>query len=106
MIILIRIATFAVFFIFFLVVVYFGICIVGGAISGVMASGGNSDPQNLDAARQAGGNFVRHHLGTIVLSSIISSIIISAALSFTGILPWCRNPRAVQPPPVPPMPPA
>jgi len=94
-----RVATFVVLFFFLLVVVYFGICIVGGAVSGAMAGSGSTTPQeSMEAGRQAGANFVRNNLKAIVISSFLISLVTSAALSFSGILPWCRKPSL--PPPL------
>jgi hypothetical protein len=97
MTLLIRIATSIVLFVFFFVVVYFAIIIVGAAINGAMA--GASDPDHAaEAGRQAGVNFVRHYLPMILLGSFVISLVSSLALSFSGILPWCRKPT--QPPPL------
>jgi len=82
---------------FFFVVAYFGICIVGGAVSGALAGAGTTNPQDsFEAGRQAGADFVRHHLRAILASSILISLVASLALSFSGVLPWCRKPS--QPP--------
>jgi hypothetical protein len=99
MTLLIRIATSIVLFVFFFVVVYFAICMIGGAVSGGMAGAGTSNPQDsYEAGRQAGMNFVKHNIGKILLGSFVISLGSSVALSFTGILPWCRKP---QPPAIP-----
>jgi hypothetical protein len=104
MTLLIRLVTAMVLFVFFFVVVYFGICIVGGAFSGAFAGAGNTNPQDAyETGRQAGANFVRHNLKTILLSSFLISFVGSIALSFSGILPWCRKPAG--PPPLPSQPP-
>jgi len=94
-----RIATSIVLFVFFFVVVYFAICIVGGAINGAVAGAGSHSAQDgYDAGRQAGASFVRHNLPAILLISFAISLVSSLALSFSGILPWCKKPR--QPPPL------
>jgi hypothetical protein len=91
MILLKRVATSLVLFVFFFAVLYFAICFIGGAISGGMA--GASDPRHAaEAGRQAGVDFVRHHLPAILLSSFGLSFVCSLVLSFSGILPWCRKP--------------
>lgn len=93
--------TFIVLFVFLFVVVYLGTCVVGGAISGGMAGAGNHDPQAAaEAGQRAGAAFVRDHIKAIVLGSFLASLIGSAALSFTGILPWCKRPAPMQPPPL------
>jgi hypothetical protein len=87
-----RIATTIVIFVFFFVVVYFATCIVGGAINGAISSAGNPNPNDAyDAGRQAGVNFVRQNIRAILLSSFAISFATSLALSFSGILPWCKN---------------
>jgi hypothetical protein len=92
-----RIATSIVLFVFFFVVVYFAICMVGGAISGAEAGAGNPNVHDaMEAGGQAGANFVRHHIGVILISSFVISLVSSLALSFSGILPWCKKPS--QPP--------
>jgi hypothetical protein len=93
-----RIATSIVLFVFFFVVVYFAICIVGGAINGAMAGASSQNPKDsYDAGRQAGANFVRHNMLMILLGSFVISFVSSLALSFSGILPWCRNPSQLPP---------
>jgi hypothetical protein len=96
-----RLVTAIVLFVFFFVVVYFMICIVGAAVSGGMSA--VNHPEVVDKAelgRAAGRDFVLHNVGKILLSSFGVSLIASIGLSFSGILPWCREPE--QPPPVPP----
>jgi hypothetical protein len=103
MLLLKRIATSVVLFVFLFVVVYFAICMVGGAISAVISGTGNPNPHDAyDEGRQAGANFVRHNIRLILLSSLLISIVSSLLLSFSGILPWCRRPP--QPPPLQPPP--
>jgi len=98
MLLLKRIATSIVLFVFFFVVVYFAICIVGGAVNGAMAGAGTDAHDGYDAGAQAGANFVRHNMGVILLSSFVISSVLSLVLSFSGILPWCKKPS--QPPPL------
>jgi hypothetical protein len=94
-----RTATFIVFFVPCFIVVYFAICIVGGAISGGIAGAGHTDPQaGYDAGRQAGASFVRNNMRAILIGSFLVSAGTSAAISFSGVLPWCRKPP--QPPPL------
>jgi hypothetical protein len=95
-----RLATTIVLFVFFFVVVYFAICIVGGAVSGAKAAINNPDAADKGQLGQiAGQDFVRNNLTVIFLSSLASSLIASVGLSFTGILPWCRKPQ--EPPAIP-----
>ncbi|MDB6128898.1 MAG: hypothetical protein JWM04_5 [Verrucomicrobiales bacterium] len=94
-----RIVTSIVLFVFFFVVAYIAICIVGGAINGAMAGAGNPNSQEATKlGRQAGADFVMHNLRMISWSSLVVSLVLSLGLSFSGILPWCRKPA--QPPPL------
>jgi len=100
MLLLKRCATAFVLFVFFFVVVYFGICMVGGGIAGAKSSAAHPNaPDNIQRASQAGADFVTHNIGTIALASFGVSLIASLGLSFTGILPWCRKPA--EPPTLP-----
>src|SRR5882724_10900903 len=103
MLLLKRLATSAVLFVFLFVVVYSAICMVGGAVSAVMSNSGTPNPQDAYAqGQQAGANFVRHNIRLILLSSLLISVVSSLLLSFSGILPWCRKapqPSPLQPPP-------
>src|SRR6267154_1845882 len=88
-----RSLTAIVLFVFLFVVLYFGICIVGGGIAGARASAGNANPRdNFELGRQAGERFVRQNLGTIATCSFGISLASSLALSFSGIFPWCKKP--------------
>jgi hypothetical protein len=94
MTLLMRIITAGVLFAFLFLVMYFGICIEGGAMSGMLS--GIQHPHAADpfqAGQRVGGNFVRHNLPAIVLSSFIISLVSSVAISVSGILPWCREPK-------------
>jgi hypothetical protein len=92
-----RALTAIVLFPFLFLVLYFGIC-VAGAVAGAKAGAANPQ-QSFELGRQAGQNFVRHNLVAILLSSFGGSFVASLALSFSGILPWCRKPP--QPPKIP-----
>jgi hypothetical protein len=60
-----RIATSIVLFVFFFVVMYFGICIVGAAVKGAIAGAQHANTHDsYEAGRQAGAGFVRHHIGS------------------------------------------
>lgn len=87
---IIRLATAAVLFVLLFFAVYVGICVVGGAISGGIA--GAHDPQHAaQAGRLAGESFVKNNLTMILLGSCGVSLVASLALSFSGVLPWCRK---------------
>jgi quinol-cytochrome oxidoreductase complex cytochrome b subunit len=99
-----RLVTAMVLFVFLFVFVYFGICIVGAGLNGAYVHAGNANPQEAyETGHRAGAYFVRHNLRMILLSSFLISLVASIALSFSGILPWCRKPA--QPPPLPAQPP-
>jgi hypothetical protein len=96
-----RLLTSAAFFLPLLVILYFGICMVGGAIAGARV--GLESPKGEDInerSRQAGADFVRNNLSVIALSSLGGAAALSLAISFSGVLPWCRKPK--QPPSLPP----
>ena len=85
-----------------LVILYFGICIVGGGIAGARVGLQNPDAEDLNAkGREAGRAFVHDNLRTIALSSLAGAATISLALPFSGLFPWCRKPREISPPPLP-----
>jgi len=89
-----RIATSIVLFAIFFVIAYFAICIVGGIVVGAVAGAGIRDVQeSYEAGRQAGESFVRSNLRAIVVGSLLISLVSSLALSFSGVLPWCRKPK-------------
>jgi hypothetical protein len=98
MLILIRLITAAVLFVFLFVAVYFAICFIGGAVCGAMAGAGDRNPQEaFEAGQLAGRNFVLNNMPLILLGSLAVSTVSSLALSFSGILPWCRNSTGPQP---------
>ena len=79
------------------------ICVVGGAFSGAKSAIDHPDVQDKAAlGAEAGRNFVRNNLGTIVIGACSASFLASVAISFSGILPWCKKPPP--PPPLPPVP--
>jgi hypothetical protein len=86
-----RVVTFIVLFGILFVMAYLAICMVGGAVCGAMA--GAEHPN--DAARAgaaAGAAFVNNHYQAIIFSTTFFSLVASALLSFSGILPWCKKP--------------
>jgi len=94
-----RIATSVVLFVFFFVVLYFAISIVGGFMSGfthgLMSNTNGQNPHD-GSGGQIGTDFVNHHILAITLSLLVVSLVLSLALSFSGVLSWCRKPS--QPP--------
>jgi hypothetical protein len=100
MILLIRIVTSIVLFVFFFVVAYFGICIVGAMINGMIVGVDQTNSHDsYEAGKQVGADFVRHNIRAILLGSFLISLVSSLGLSFSGILPWCRK-KPLQPPPL------
>jgi len=99
MMLLKRIATSIVLFVFFFVVLYFAIAMVGGFMAGfkhgLMAGASGQDPHD-GSGRQIGTDFVKNNILAITLSALVISLILSLGLSFSGILSWCKKPS---PPP-------
>ena len=80
------------FFFPLLIIIYFGICVVGGAVAGGKVGMEHpNDPNARQMAAEAGAGFVKDHLGLIVLTSFGGAFVISVGISFSGILPWCRK---------------
>jgi len=97
-----RLLTAAALFLPLLVIVYFGICIVGGGIAGARISLENPKAEDLTPrSREAGRAFVQDNITAIAVASFGAASILSLAIPFSGLLPWCRKPRQV-PPPLPP----
>ena len=89
-----RLFTAVVLFVFSFVLVYFAICIVGGAVSGGMAGAQTHNAQDGYAAgQQAGASFVKDNMQMILFSSFAISFVSLCGLSFLGVLPWCRDTR-------------
>ena len=100
-----RLLTSAALFLPLLVVLYFGICMVGGGIAGGRVGLENPKADDInERSQQAGRDFVRNNLSTIALSSFGGAAVLSLAISFSGLLPWCRKPRQPPPLPIPPGP--
>jgi hypothetical protein len=94
-----RLLTAMVLFIPLFIFFYFVICAVGGGIAGGRVAAENPNASDLSSrSRQAGADFVRNNLPMIAISALGLSLAGSAAISFTGLLPWCRKPN---PPPIP-----
>jgi hypothetical protein len=69
-----------------------------GMVAG--ARGGINSPTGRDSRAYAAGYEVTRRYGAIVLLSVLSVLTLAAvAISFTGVLPWCR--RECRPPPRP-----
>jgi hypothetical protein len=97
-----RLLTAAALFLPLLVIIYFGICIVGGGIAGARIGLENPKADDLTPrSEEAGRAFVQDNIKVIVVGSFGGAGILSLAIPFSGLLPWCRKPRQV-PPPLPP----
>jgi hypothetical protein len=96
-----RIATSAVLFVVLFIILFIGSLAVGGAIAGARAGSGNPNAKDFqsgyEVGQQAGADFARRYTGIIFLGSFGASVVGSLAISFSGVLPWCR--RAVAEPP-------
>lgn len=94
-----RLLTAAALFLPLLVILYFGICIVGGGIVGARIGLKNPGSEDLTPrSQEAGRAFVQDNLKAIVVGSFVGAGILSLAIPFSGLLPWCRKPRQVPPP--------
>ena len=75
------------------VLLYFVFCAFGGAVAGARAGADNPDaPDKFKLGQEAGANFVQEHLRFIALSSLGISLMSAMAISFSGVLPWCKDP--------------
>ena len=94
-----RLLTAAALFLPLLVILYFGICIVGDGIAGARIGLENPKAEDLTPrSREAGRAFVQNNLTAIVVASFSAAGILSLAIPFSGLLPWCRKPRQIPPP--------
>ena len=99
MLLLKRLITFLVLLVFLYFVAFFAICIIGGAVEGGLAGAKSQNPQeSYTLGQQAGADFVRNNHQFIAFGALGISVILSAVLSFFGVLPWCKKPAG--PPPV------
>jgi hypothetical protein len=75
-----------------LVFLYFGICLVGGGLAGVRSAADHPRAKNqTELGAAAGADFVKDNLANILLGAGAGSLLISFALSFSGVFPWCRR---------------
>ncbi|MCM8533863.1 MAG: hypothetical protein NE330_22055 [Lentisphaeraceae bacterium] len=90
MLIIKRLLTSGILFIFSFILLSFGILILGSAIAGGIA--GANDPENArEVGRIAGEDFGAAYRTIIGLGSLLISAVSSLYLSFGGIIPWCKN---------------
>ncbi len=98
MLILIRFLTAGVLAVILFVIFFIGGLAVGGGIAGAKSTQSNPGLSSYEAGRRAGEKFGREYGPMIFLGSLGAAGVISFAISFSGILPWCRKPKEQQPP--------
>ena len=94
MLLLKRIFTSLVLFLILTWILYYGAVIVSGFVVGANAalhSPEASDKQ--EVGRQAGLEFLNQHVGVVAGAAVGIALVASFALSFSGMLPWCRKHR-------------
>ena len=100
-----RVLTSFVLFIILFVSLSIGTMAVVGGVVGVRAGAGNPDARDFKSGyavgHAAGYEVGKKDGGLILLSALGISAVLSIAISFTGILPWCR--KQPRPPPLPPV---
>ena len=103
MLLLKRLATSFVLFIILFVCLFIGGLFVGGAIVGARAQAANSGAKDFrsgyEAGHKVGYEFGKRYGAIIFLGALGTSGVVSLAISFSGVLPWCR--RDPQPPAIP-----
>jgi|GEM_PF-3324323 len=103
MLLLKRLATAAVVFVLLFCLLFFTTLVVAGGIVASKAVKDNPDAQKkADIARKAGEEFGTKYGVPIGFGALVLASATALALSFSGILPWCRKPSSEQePPPMP-----
>lgn len=95
MLLLKRLGTFSVLFISLFLFFFVGSLVVGGAAAGVRAGGDHPEARDFQSGykvgEQAGAAFAREYRGIIFLGAVATSALASFALSFSRVLPWCRE---------------
>ncbi len=103
MLLLKRLLTSFVLFIVLSVVFFIGTLAVLGGVVGAQAGAANPAAKDFASGyavgHDAGYEFGKKYGGLILLGSLGTSAVASLAISFGGILPWCR--KQPQPPPLP-----
>src|ERR1019366_6429488 len=102
MLLLKRLLTAFVLFVFLSIILSVGaMAMVGGIVGARAASNGKATDFNSGyaAGHAAGAEVGKQYGGVILLGALGVSAIASLAISFTGILPWCR--KKPLPPPLP-----
>jgi hypothetical protein len=92
MLLLKRIFTSLVLLLVFTWIFYYGGVIVAGFIVGLIAALHNLDaPDKQDIGRQAALEFLNQHVALVAGIAVGIALIAALALSFSGVLPWCRR---------------
>jgi uncharacterized membrane protein YfcA len=90
-----RLATAGVLFVALAVIWSFGALVIGGAIVGAQAGASNAKAKDYDAGyeagHRAGREFGRRYGPIMFLGACGTSLVTSIAISFSGMLPWCRR---------------
>lgn len=98
-----RLLTSFILFIVLSVVFFIGALAVVGAVAGARAGVGNPAVKDFASGyavgHAAGYEIGKRYGGLIRLGTLGTSALTSLAISFSGILPWCR--KQPQPPPLP-----
>ena len=91
-----RLATSAAMFVMLFLFLFFGSLMLGGAVAGARASrehpGARDFRSGYQLGQEAGQDFGRRFAGVLFLASAGFSGVISLAVAFSGVLPWCRKP--------------
>jgi hypothetical protein len=103
MLLLKRLITSVVLFLVLSIIFFTGALAVAGAVVGAQAGVGNPAAQDFASGyalgHAAGYEVGKRYGGVILRGSLATSALASIAISFSGILPWCR--KRSQPPPLP-----
>jgi hypothetical protein len=92
-----RLGTCVVLFLALFMVAYVGSMGVGGGIAGArdannrQAQGSSGFQEGFNSGRQVGAAFAKDYGVSILLCSLAGSGLASLIISFSGILPWCRE---------------
>jgi hypothetical protein len=102
MLFLTRFVTFVILVPLLWIVFFIGTAAVIGGVAGAQAAQAKHATDirsGYTAGQEAGRELGRQYGPIMLLGSLGLSVVASGAISFTGILPWCR--RKPQPPPLP-----
>jgi hypothetical protein len=90
-----RLVTAGVLFVVLFVIWALGALVIGGAFVGAQAGANNPKVKDFDAGYEAGHRagieFGRRYGPLIFFGAFGTSLVTSFAISFSGMLPWCRR---------------